>query len=110
MAKQLTIQDLRNSILNNYKMPATNAKCDLANYYDKPQEIINYDPTCLFNGIPDFMNGVRQFDYRNSLQILNNVAKKTAIKRYEEDNGPIIDYSDPRNFIYYDKTNKAIIR
>lgn len=107
MAKLLTIQDLRNNILSNYKIKGAYSKCDFSKFYDKPQEIINYDPTCFLNGMPDFMRSFRQFDYRNSLEILNKVAKK----RYEENStDPGIDYSDPNNFVYYDKTKKVYVR
>jgi hypothetical protein len=106
MAKELTIQDLRNSILNAYRIKGADAKCDLTKYYDNPQDVVNYDITCLFNSIPDFTSSFNAFDYKNSLVILQNVAKK----RFEDDNEniePGIDYSDPNNFIYYDESNKV---
>lgn len=116
MTKQLTIQDLRDNILNSYKtasgINAANykTKCDFSKYYDNPVEILNYDYNCFINGLPDFMNNVKKFDYKNSLEILNNVTKKIARKRFEEEYGPVIDYSNPKNFIYYDKTNKVFIK
>lgn len=108
MAKQLTIQDLRNNISNSYKNKGS--KCDFSKYYDNPQEIINYDPICFLNGLPDFMNAFKQFDYKNILQILYNVNKKIAKKKFEYDYGSLVDYSNPDNFIYYDKSNKVIIK
>lgn len=118
MAKYLTIQDLQNTIrvdynINNYNgivNNGINSKCDLSKYYDNPMDIINYDPVCAFNSIPNFSTNINNINYKTSLDILNNVSKKFSKKRMEEIYGPSIDYSNHNNFIYYDETNKPSIR
>lgn len=109
MSKTLTIQELKNSILSSYKLGenefgSSSASCKLDYYYSNPQEFYNYDYRCALNNIPNFMDYFTEFDYKNVLGILNNVAKK----RLDDDNKKYRkDYSNRDNFIYYDETNKV---
>jgi len=104
MAKLLTIQDLRNSVLSNYKIKGAGGKCDFSKYYDNPQEIMNIDPSCFLNGMPDFMRSFRDFDYRNSLDIMQNV----LIKQSKKNNLFVTNSINENDYKYNDKSAKII--